>query len=75
MATKNIELGTGTLYVRELDDIDADIEALRQEKQKAKAVEEQKKRADETWMIYHSYVEAGFTEEQAWEIVMACIKK
>ena len=58
-----------------VDQIDEEIRNLRKEKDRQKEVEAQRELADTTRMVYQSYVDAGFTEEQAFEIFMTLLKK
>ena len=72
MGTSSFELKGGTLTIQEIDE---DIAALRKEKEKVKRQKEQQEIAELTREVYQSYVDAGFTEGEAWEIFMTLLNK
>ena len=53
----------------------SEIERLEKELEKSKEHEKNTKMAMDIYDLYRSYVEVGFTEEQAWEIFIAQVKR
>lgn len=51
------------------------IRLLKKEMELEQREENQRKTAEEVRGVYQSYLDAGFTEEQAWEIFMTILKK
>ena len=49
------------------------IAALKQELENANRIESKNQSAAELYEVYQSYVTAGFTEEQAWELTKILI--
>lgn len=49
------------------------ITALKQELENANRIESKNQSAAELYEVYQSYVTAGFTEEQAWELTKILI--
>lgn len=49
------------------------IAALKQELENANRIESKNQSAAELYEVYQSYVTAGFTEEQAWELIKILI--
>lgn len=58
---------------QEIKDSRNQIEALKCELEKANRVESKDNAAVELYEMYESYVKAGFTEEQAWELTKIII--
>lgn len=58
---------------QEIEDSRNQIEALKCELEKANRVESKNESAAELYEMYQSYVTAGFTEEQAWELTKILI--
>ena len=58
---------------KEIADGRNQIEALKCELEKANRVESKNESGAELYEIYQSYVTAGFTEEQAWELTKILI--
>lgn len=58
---------------QEIKDSRNQIEALKCELEKANRVESKDNAAVELHKMYESYVKAGFTEEQAWELTKIII--
>lgn len=54
-------------------ELEQEIKDLKQQLESAKTKESYDNSAKETKAMYDSYVEAGFTEEQAWTIIMTLI--
>lgn len=48
---------------------------LKEEMELEQREENQRKTAEEVRGVYQSYLDAGFTEEQAWEIFMTILNK
>ena len=72
MASTLKDFGELTFTVEELDE---DILRLRKEKEKAKEREKQREQAEVVRDVFQSYIEAGFSEEQAWEIFITLLNK
>ena len=72
MASTLKDFGEITFTVEELDN---DILQLRKEKEKAREREKQQEQAKAVRDVFQSYIEAGFSEEQAWEIFITLLKK
>lgn len=53
----------------------SEIERLKLELEKAREHDQNTKLAQSIFDLYRSYVEVGFTEEQAWEIFIAQVKR
>lgn len=68
MATK-----TKAELEQEIKDNHNQIAALKQELEKVNRIENKNQSATELYEIYRSYVTAGFTEEQAWELTKILI--
>ena len=58
---------------KEIADSRNQIDALKCELEKANRVESKNESAAELYEMYQSYVTAGFTEEQAWELTKILI--
>lgn len=58
---------------KEIADSRNQIDALECDLEKANRVESKNKSAAELYEMYQSYVTAGFTEEQAWELTKILI--
>ena len=58
---------------KEIADIRNQIDALKCELEKANRVESKNESAAELYKMYQSYVTAGFTQEQAWELTKILI--
>lgn len=58
---------------KEIADSKHQIDALKGELEKANRVESKNESAAELYEMYQSYVTAGFTEEQAWELTKILI--
>lgn len=58
---------------KEIADSRNQIDALKCELEKANRVESKNESAAELYEMYQSYVTAGFTEEQAWELTKIII--
>ena len=58
---------------KEIVDSRNQIDALKCELEKANRVESKNESAAELYEMYQSYVTAGFTEEQAWELIKILI--
>lgn len=58
---------------KEIADSRSQIDALKCELEKANRVESKNESAAELYEMYQSYVTAGFTEEQAWELTKILI--
>ena len=58
---------------KEIADSRNQIDALKCELEKANRVESKNKSAAELYEMYQSYVTAGFTQEQAWELTKILI--
>lgn len=58
---------------KEIEDSRSQIEALKCELEKANRVERNDNVSVELHEMYESYVKAGFTEEQAWELTKIII--
>lgn len=68
MATK-----TKAELEKEICDSQAEIRQLKCELEKASRVETKDNAANELYEMYESYVKAGFTAEQAWELTKIII--
>ena len=72
MATSIKNLGEVTFTISELD---ADILTLKKDKEKQKRQKEQDESAEQLYSVYQSYIKAGFTPEQSWEMITIYLKK
>ena len=54
-------------------ELENNIRELREQLEQEKKNDEYHRQAREVYSIYQSYVAAGFTEEQAWEIIITHI--
>lgn len=61
--------------VEEVDAIDIEIAKLREEQARKRELEGYLKDARRIHDVYQSYIEAGFTAEQAWEMITIVLKK
>lgn len=68
MATK-----TKAQLEKEIEDGRKQIDCLKKELEDANRVETKNNAAQELFELYESYVKAGFTEEQAWELTKIII--
>ena len=64
---------TKTELEKEIADSRNQIDALKCELEKANRVESKNESATELYEMYQSYVTAGFTKEQAWELTKILI--
>ena len=55
-------------------ELEAEIKVLKQQLEEQSRTEQYNKSASEIYNIYTSFVNAGFTEEQAWELFINIIK-
>ncbi len=69
---KNLNCGEVTFTIEELDN---DILQLRKEKEKVRERERNKELATSLHDVFQSYIDAGFTEEHAWEVITITLKK
>ena len=51
------------------------IRQLKEDLEREKRMESNLKAAEEVRELYQSFIEAGFDEEQAWELFMTILKK
>lgn len=58
---------------QEIEESRKQITALKQELENANRIESKNQSAAELYEVYQSYVTAGFTEEQAWELTKILI--
>lgn len=58
---------------KEIADSRNQIDALKSELEKATRVEDKNKAADELYEMYQSYITAGFSDEQVWELTKILI--
>ena len=56
-------------------EVDQQIEQLRKERDLIVVREREEQNARTVRTVYQSYIDAGFTEEQAWEIFITLLKK
>lgn len=52
-----------------------DVAILREQLRKDETAEQQRELAELTRQVYQSYIDAGFTEDQAWEVFITLLKK
>lgn len=59
-----------TKQIKELHDMQTEeMKALEEQREQALKEEQYDETANQLFAIYQSYIKAGFTEEQAWELV------
>ena len=69
---KDFELGTGRLTIKEIDELSKE---LREERTKASFRDQCDNHAKLIFQLYQSYIEAGFTAEQAWVLITSLANK
>lgn len=53
----------------------SEVARLQEQLKQEETAETQREKAALTHAVYQSYIDAGFTEEQAWEVFITLLKK